>query len=151
NHLGPTDLSVWQFDGWFQTYNGEDMGGIYFYNDWRADTPWGHKNRPDYGRPEVRKYLRDSALQWLQEFRMDGLRFDMTVFIRNVRGSDSDPPDDPNNLGGWGWNLLKWINDEVDANQSWKVTIAEDMQNNPAITLPTSQGGAGFDAQWDAG
>lgn len=114
NHLGPNDLSVWQFDGWFNRYNGDDMGGIYFYNDWRADTPWGHKNRPDYGRPEVRKFIRDSALQWIEEFRIDGLRFDMTVFIRNVRGHNDDPLDDANNLGGWGWNLLKWINDEID-------------------------------------
>lgn len=151
NHLGPTDLPVWQFDGWFQTYNGDAMGGIYFYNDWRADTPWGHKNRPDYGRPEVRKYLRDSALQWLEEFRFDGLRFDSTIFIRNAHGNDADPPDDPANLGGWGWNLLRWINDEVDARQPWKITIAEDLQNNPWLTRPTSEGGAGFDAQWDAG
>jgi 1,4-alpha-glucan branching enzyme len=33
NHLGPNDLSIWQFDGWFERWNGEDMGGIYFYND----------------------------------------------------------------------------------------------------------------------
>jgi 1,4-alpha-glucan branching enzyme len=151
NHLGPNDLSVWQFDGWFERWQGEDMGGIYFYNDWRANTPWGRKNRPDYGRPEVRKYIRDNALGWLEEFRFDGLRFDSTVFIRNVRGNDGDPPGDANNLGGWGWNLLKWINDEVDAHQPWKLTIAEDMQDNPWITKPTSQGGAGFDSQWAAG
>ncbi len=151
NHLGPTDLSVWQFDGWFQTYNGNDMGGIYFYNDWRANTPWGTKNRPDYGRPEVRKYIHDSALMWLNEFRMDGLRFDMTVYIRNVNGVDGDAPDDPANLDGWGWNLLKWINDDIDASQGWKLTIAEDMQNNSSLTQATSNGGAGFDAQWDAG
>ena len=151
NHLGPTDLSVWQFDGWFQTSNGDDMGGIYFYNDWRADTPWGHKNRPGYGRPEVRKYIRDSALQWLEEFRFDGLRFDSTIFIRNVHGDDGAPLDDPSNLGGAGWDLLKWINDEVNDRQPWKITIAEDLQNNPWLTTPTSIGGAGFGAQWDAG
>lgn len=151
NHLGPTDLSVWQFDGWFEWWNGEDMGGIYFYNDWRANTPWGHKNRPDYGRPEVRKYLRDNALQWLEEFQIDGLRFDSTIYIRNVYGHNNDPPEDPNNLDGWGWNLLKWINDEIDARQPWKLTIAEDLQNNPWLTKPTSEGGAGFDSQWDAG
>jgi len=99
----------------------------------------------------VRKFIRDNALQWLEEFRLDGLRLDMTAFIRNVRGHDSDPPDDPNNLGGWGWNLLKWINDEVDRLQPWKITIAEDMQDNAWITRPTGQGGAGFDSQWAAG
>lgn len=149
NHLGPNDIPVWQFDGWFETYQGDDMGGIYFYNDWRARTPWGHKNRPDYGRPEVRAFLRDNAMMWLDEFRADGLRFDATNFIRNVDGRDMGI-DDPTNLGGWGWNLLRWINDEIDRHQPWKLTIAEDMQNNEYVTRPTSQGGAGFDCQWDA-
>jgi 1,4-alpha-glucan branching enzyme len=35
NHLGPSDLSLWQFDGWHE--NGK--GGIYFYNDHRSHTP----------------------------------------------------------------------------------------------------------------
>src|SRR5262249_61793952 len=105
-HLGPNDLPVWQFDGWFERYNGEEMGGIYFYNDWRARTPWGHKNRPDYGRPEGRKVIRDSAMMWLEEDRVDGLRFDATSFIRDVYGRASDPPGDASNLGGWGRERL---------------------------------------------
>ena len=43
NHFGPSDLDLWQFDGWSE--NGR--GGIYFYNDDRALTPWG-ETRPDY-------------------------------------------------------------------------------------------------------
>lgn len=152
NHLGPSDLihSVWQFDGWFGWWNGQDMGGIYFYNDWRAETDWGSKNRPDYGRPEVRQFIRDNALMWLEEYRVDGLRFDSTCSIRNVRSWDGVPLDDPTNLGGWGWNLLKWVNDEVNRLQPWKITIAEDMKQNAAITRATGQGGAGFASQWDA-
>ena len=53
NHFGPSDLSLWQFDGWSEN----NMGGIYFYQDWRANTPWGD-TRPDYGRREVRQYIR---------------------------------------------------------------------------------------------
>ncbi|MGB3547304.1 MAG: alpha-amylase family glycosyl hydrolase, partial [Saprospiraceae bacterium] len=30
NHFGPSDMSMWQFDGWHEN----DKGGIYFYNDW---------------------------------------------------------------------------------------------------------------------
>jgi 1,4-alpha-glucan branching enzyme len=150
NHLGPDDLPTWQFDGWFGRWDNDDMGGIYFYNDWRAHTPWGHKNRPDYGRPEVRRFLRDNALVWLDEFRLDGLRFDATNFTRNVWGRD-EAVDSPANLDGWGWNLMRWINDEVDARQPWKITIAEDMQRNEWVTRSTAEGGAGFDTQWDAG
>jgi 1,4-alpha-glucan branching enzyme len=50
NHFGPSDLehSVWQFDGWFEHWDREEMGGIYFYNDWRAHTPRNGKRRlPD--------------------------------------------------------------------------------------------------------
>ena len=54
NHFGPSDVDLWQFDGWSEN----DKGGIYFYNDHRSSTPWGD-TRPDYGRPEVRQYLRD--------------------------------------------------------------------------------------------
>jgi 1,4-alpha-glucan branching enzyme len=151
NHFGPNDIehSVWQFDGWQQEWEGP-TGGIYFYNDWRARTPWGRKNRPDYGRGEVRQFIRDNALMWLHEYRLDGLRFDMTVYIRNVDGSNDDAPGDARNLGGAGWSLLQWVNDEVDRTQPWKITMAEDLQGNPWVTQGTGAGGMGFDTQWDA-
>lgn len=149
NHFGPNDLPTWQFDGWHPSWQGEDMGGIYFYNDWRARTPWGRKNRPDYARGEVRQFIRDNVLMWLEEFRADGLRFDMTVFVRNVDGSDGDAFDDPRNLGGNGWSLLQWVNDEVNRRQPWKLTMAEDLQVNAWVTKETGAGGLGFDTQWD--
>src|SRR4030042_171317 len=60
NHFGPGDLDLWRFDGWSEN----EKGGIYFYNDCRSETPWGD-TRPDYGRDEVRQYLRNNALMWL--------------------------------------------------------------------------------------
>jgi 1,4-alpha-glucan branching enzyme len=89
NHFGPSDLDIWQFDGWGE----EGKGGIYFYNDWRAETPWGD-GRPDYGREEVRQYVRDNVLMWLHDCRVDGVRWDMTAYIRNVYGNDNDPEHD---------------------------------------------------------
>jgi 1,4-alpha-glucan branching enzyme len=142
NHLGPDDLDLWQFDGWNQ--NGH--GGIYFYNNWRMTTPWG-STRPDYGRGEVRQFLRDNVLYWLEQNRCDGLRFDATGWIRNVWGRDSDPGSDIPD----GWSLLQWMNDEVRNRLPWKITIAEDMHDNEWITKPASAGGAGFCAQWGAG
>ena len=142
NHLGPSDLDLWRFDGWAEG----DGGGIYFYNDDRASTPWG-ETRPDYGRGEVRTFLRDSAMTWLEEFRCDGLRLDATVYVRTVDGDPSNPasalPD--------GWSFLAWINDEIRTRQPWKITIAEDMKDDPSLVTPTAEGGAGFGAQWDAG
>jgi 1,4-alpha-glucan branching enzyme len=142
NHWGPGDVDhcLWQFDGWSQ----DGLGGIYFYQDWRRPTPWGEKNRPDYGRPEVRQYLRDNALSWLRDYRLDGLRMDMTAYIRNVDGG-GDPARDIAD----GWLLLQEINTDITAAQPWKIVAAEDMQGNDWITRPVTDGGAGFPTQWD--
>ena len=141
NHLGPSDLDLWRFDGW--SVDGDpNRGGVYFYNDDRRFTPWG-ATRPDYGRGEVRQMLRDNALHWLEDFRFDGLRWDMTVYIRCTNGPMSD--DIPE-----GWSLIQWIHDEIRARQPWKITIAEDMQDNEWVTRPTGDGGAAFGSQWGA-
>lgn len=140
NHFGPSDLSVWQFDGW----NEGDKGGIYFYNDRRSQTPWG-ETRPDYGREEVRQYIHDNALMWLEEYQVDGLRWDMTAFIRNIHGNDNDPEHDIPE----GWSLMQRINDEMKSRFPKKISIAEDMKDNPFLTREAREHGAGFDAQWD--
>jgi 1,4-alpha-glucan branching enzyme len=137
NHFGPGDLDLWCFDGWSDENH---KGGIYFYDNDRSHTPWGD-TRPDYGRPEVRQYLRDNALFWLNKYRLDGLRFDSVSNIRGVDGRDL--PD--------GWSILQWIHNEIRSMQPWKITIAEDLQNNEWITKETNVGGAGFGSQWDAG
>src|ERR1039457_5478816 len=138
NHLGPSDLDLWQFDGWSEN----NRGGIYFYNDDRAITPWG-ETRPDYGRDEVREYLRDNVLMWLEEYHVDGIRFDCTQFIRTVDGSnDHDLPE--------GWTLLQWINNQVSEKYPGRITIAEDLQNNKWLTKDVGAGGCGFGAQWDS-
>jgi len=141
NHIGPGDLDLWRFDGWAEG----DGGGIYFYNDRRSETPWGH-TRPDYGRPEVRQVLRDNALMWLQEYRIDGLRWDATAFVRNIYGNDNEPANDIPD----GWSLMQWINEEVTEFAPNHLTIAEDLRNNEWIVKDTGVGGAGFGAQWDA-
>lgn len=140
NHFGPSDLDLWQFDGWSEN----EQGGIYFYNDWRAETPWG-ATRPDYGRKEVRQFIRDNALMWLDEYHVDGLRLDMTLFIHNVRGNGDPGADLPD-----GWSLIQWINREVRQRHPGRITIAEDLQNDDRLTKPVDQGGAGFTAQWGA-
>jgi 1,4-alpha-glucan branching enzyme len=137
NHFGPGDLDLWQFDGWSEN----DKGGIYFYNDWRSETPWGD-SRPDYGRGEVRKFIHDNAMMWLTEYNMDGLRYDMTLYMRSVDGSpDREIPE--------GWSLAQWINREIHQRFPEKITIAEDLRSNAAITESEAFGGANFSTQWD--
>jgi 1,4-alpha-glucan branching enzyme len=137
NHFGPNDLDLWQYDGWSQ--NGG--GGIYFYQDFRANTPWGP--RPDFGRGEVRTYIRDNMMWWLDEFRLDGHRLDGTKFIRKADYTGPDIPE--------GWSLMQWLNNEVDAASPWKILVAEDMDSNDWLVRATGDGGAGFDSQWDPG
>jgi 1,4-alpha-glucan branching enzyme len=144
NHWGPSGLAdcLWRFDGWSEGAG----GGIYFYNDDRRFTPWG--DRPDYGRSEVRDYINDNALMWLREYRVDGLRWDSTGCCRMNKGFCLGEC-----CGEWldaGWNLMRFLNDQKNWYQPWKLSIAEDLHAFEAMTAPTPQGGAGFDAQWDS-
>jgi 1,4-alpha-glucan branching enzyme len=137
NHFGPGDLCLWRFDGWSEN----DLGGVYFYNDHRARTPWGD-SRPDYGRGEVRAYLRDNALMWLETYGVDGLRWDATAYVRTINGAEhEDLPE--------GWSLCQWLNDELKRAKPGFITIAEDLRDNPWVVKDTGAGGAGFSAQWD--
>jgi 1,4-alpha-glucan branching enzyme len=141
NHLGPSDLDLWQFDGWSEN----EKGGIYFYNDRRSQTPWG-ETRPDYGRDEVRQYLRDNALMWFGEYHADGLRWDMIAYIKSIDGNDDNPANDLPE----GWSLMQWINVEIAQRFPGKISIGESMKNNPWVIKDVGAGGAGFNAQWDA-
>ena len=141
NHFGPGDLDLWRFDGWSEN----ERGGIYFYNDNRSQTPWG-ETRPDYGRSEVRQYLRNNALMWFEEYRVDGLRWDMIIFIKSIDGNEGNPANDIPD----GWSLMQWINVEIQQLFPGKISIGESMRDNPWVTKDVGAGGAGFNAQWDA-
>lgn len=116
--------------------------GIYFYGDEREDTGFGP--RPDYVRPQVRAYIDDNALMWLREYGIDGLRWDSTVNIRAFHDGNNPIP-----AGG---EVMQAANNgyrNTDPKQPSKISIAEDLQSNAALVTPTSQGGFGFNSQWD--
>jgi len=137
NHWGPEGLheTLGQFDGWFL----KDKEGIYFYADDRSKTDFGE--RPDYGRAEVRSYIRDNAMMLLDEFRVDGLRLDSTVNVRRGNGADI----------GDGFTMLRFLGEEKRKASPWKILIAEDLQNDDVITRDALFGGIGLDSQWDPG
>ncbi len=126
NHMGPGDL-----DGNLNDYDGEE---IYFYprGSGFRETPWGP--RPDYGRVEVREYLRDNVRYWLEEYHLDGLRVDATDFIK---------------VNAEGWRLLREIGEEADVVSPRAIIIAEQLPNDLAVTRSRDEGGAGLDAQWN--
>ena len=127
NHYGPTDLDLWQFDGWSEY----GQGGAYFYNDGRAETPWGH-TRPDYGRPEVRAFIRDQIFMFADEYRVDGFRWDSVFHI--IKTAHDQNPD--------GIQMLHDVNRELAAARPGLLRIAEDHAFDHEMA---------FDAQWDVG
>jgi 1,4-alpha-glucan branching enzyme len=127
NHYGPTDLDLWRFDGWSEN----DLGGIYFYTDGRAFTPWGH-TRPDYGRPEVRAFLRDQIFMFADEYRVDGFRWDSVYHIINTDHGRNEQ----------GVELLRDINQELAETRPNLVRNAEDH---------AFDGELAFENQWDVG
>ena len=140
NHWGPQGLhdSIGQFDGWYFP----SKEGVYFYADDRSKTDFGE--RPDYGRDEVRTYIRDNAMTLLDEFRADGLRLDSTANIRRVK--DDRGPDIAD-----GFTLLRYLGEEKRKASPWKLLIAEDLQNDDVLTRDALFGGIGLDSQWDPG
>lgn len=142
NHFGPSDTDLWQFDGW----NENGYGGIYFYNDERAKTPWGD-TRPDFGRKEVRNYIRDNAMLWLEAYQCDGLRFDATAVIRYL---DNEDPIHHTKLEE-GTRFLQGLNSEIREKFPYKILIAEDLKADPVVTAPLELNGLGFHSQWSLG
>ena len=102
---------MWRFDGW-STNAG---GGIYFYNDVRARTPWG-ATRPDYGRPEVRAFIRDQIYMYADEYRIGGFRWD-SVFNIIICEQGTNPE---------GVRMLADINRELAETHPHVVRTAED-------------------------
>jgi 1,4-alpha-glucan branching enzyme len=141
NHFGPNEhLDVWQFDGWSEN----NKGGIYFYNDWRSQTPWGD-TRPDFGRPEVRQYILDNVKMWLHDSHLDGLRLDSTIYMRNVAGHNNDPGNDIAEA----WLTMQEVTTLAQKIKPDALIIAEDVGWNEYITKPRAEGGAGFMSQWE--
>ncbi|WP_282050650.1 alpha-amylase family glycosyl hydrolase [Maribacter aquivivus] len=139
NHFGPSDVDLWQFDGWSEN----DKGGIYFYNDHRSDTPWGD-TRPDYGREEVRQYLRDNALMWIEKYHCDGLRMDATSYIRYEGGGlGYDTEIEEGNV------LMRDINSEIREKYPHVLTIAEDLKGDSRVTDAVEYDGLAYGSQWD--
>jgi 1,4-alpha-glucan branching enzyme len=120
NHFSHSDNYLWYYDG----------TQIYF-DDPAIETPWG--SQADMDREAVREYFLNSALHWLEEYRIDGLRMDATGYMTLQAG---------------GWSLMQELNDLVDNRFAGRVVIAEQLPDDDYLTRPTSIGGAGFDSQY---
>ena len=84
---------------------------------------------------------------WLEEYRLDGLRWDATTYIRNVDGNDDDPATDMAD----GWRLLPADQRRDRRGASRGRSHRRGPANNEWSPSTGGRGGAGFDTQWDAG
>lgn len=136
NHWGPFDLPLWRFDGW---YSADYDNGIYFYDNARVESGWGP--RPNYSEPAVRRLILDSLKLWIDEYRIDGFRWDSTLTIDHTGGLTGEFLPD-------GWSLMQEANDWMRRERPGRINIAEDFRSRWDITQPVASGGAGFDSQW---
>jgi len=124
NHYGPTDLDLYEFDFWSGGGNG---GGIYFYQqDGFCCTDFGR--RPNYSRPEVRSYIKDNFKMWLDEYRVDGFRWDTPYIMMHYNGDVYIPEAE---------SLIEDVNNMINTQYSGKINLCEDSGWVP-----------GFSAEW---
>ncbi|WP_244502343.1 alpha-amylase family glycosyl hydrolase, partial [Streptomyces oceani] len=123
NHLGPYGNHLGSF-------------GPYFTD--RHQTPWGDAvNLDGPGSDEVRGYLIGSALAFLRDYRLDGLRLDAVHALVDTRAE----------------HFLAELSAAVDAlaleTGRPLFLVAESDQNAPRTTAPRATHGHGVHAQWN--
>ena len=109
----------------------------------------------DFGRQEVRSFLMSSALFWLEEFHVDGLRVDGVASML-YRDYGRGPGEwIPNAQGGNEYHeaveLLQRLTTAIAREVPAAVTFAEESTAWPRVTQPPEQGGLGFTYKWDMG
>lgn len=125
NHYGPGDLDLWGFDTGVSP-------GVYFYADAGiCCTGWGP--RPNYGSEGVRSYIIDNFRMWMDEYHVDGFRWDAVGAMRHYDpGYVAIPAAD---------SLISHINYTlIHTEHPGAVSIAEDRSE-----------GLHFDGEWDHG
>jgi len=107
----------------------------------------------NYSRYEVKNFLLSSALYWLEEFHLDGLRVDAVASMLYLDYSRSDWV--PNLYGGRenleAIDFLREVNKVTHGQDPGILVLAEESTSWPQVTRPVELGGLGFDIKWNMG
>ncbi|MBM4133359.1 MAG: 1,4-alpha-glucan branching protein GlgB [Nitrospira sp.] len=117
--------------------------------------PEWHSRIFNFGRVEVRNFLMNSALFWLDRYHIDGLRMDAVASMLYLDYARQPGEWIPNRFGGHenleAVDFLKEFNLVVHRDYPGVLTIAEESTAWPGVSRPTYVGGLGFGLKWNMG
>ena len=119
-----------------------------FHHDWNTFIY-------NFGRREVQGFLIASALYWLENFHIDGLRVDAVASMLYRDYSRKEGEWVPNIYGGRenleAIGFLRHLNAAVAERCPGAIVIAEESTAWPGVSRPISAGGLGFAFKWNMG